>query len=106
MRVAQGLYERGYITYMRTDNVVLSDEAMQAAARAVTSEYGANYLNAAPKQYSSKVKNAQEAHEAIRPTTPFRTPDAGRPELNSQELAALPAGLAAHARLADGRRDR
>ena len=87
MRVAQGLYERGFITYMRTDNVVLSDEAMQAARAAVTSEYGANYLNAAPKQYSSKVKNAQEAHEAIRPTTPFRSPQQVRGELNSQELA-------------------
>jgi DNA topoisomerase I len=87
MRVAQGLYERGYIAYMRTDNVVLSDEAMQAARAAVTSEYGANYLNAAPRQYSSKVKNAQEAHEAIRPTTPFRSPQQVSSELNSQELA-------------------
>jgi DNA topoisomerase-1 len=87
MRVAQGLYERGFITYMRTDNVVLSDEAMQAARAAVTSEYGANYLNAGPKQYSSKVKNAQEAHEAIRPTTPFRSPQQVNAELNSQELA-------------------
>jgi DNA topoisomerase I len=87
MRVAQGLYERGYITYMRTDNVVLSDEAMQATRAAVTSEFGANYLNAAPKQYSSKVKNAQEAHEAIRPTTPFRSPQQVSSELNSQDLA-------------------
>jgi DNA topoisomerase I len=87
MRVAQGLYERGFITYMRTDNVVLSDEAMQATRAAVTSEYGANYLNAAPKQYSSKVKNAQEAHEAIRPTTPYRSPNHLSNELNSQDLA-------------------
>ncbi len=87
MRVAQGLYERGFITYMRTDNVVLSDEAMQATRAAVTSEYGANYLNAAPKQYSSKVKNAQEAHEAIRPTTPYRSPQQVSSELNSQDLA-------------------
>jgi DNA topoisomerase-1 len=87
MRVAQGLYERGYITYMRTDNVVLSDEAMQATRAAVTSEYGANYLSPSPKQYSSKVKNAQEAHEAIRPTTPYRTPQQLSSELNSQELA-------------------
>jgi DNA topoisomerase-1 len=87
MRIAQGLYERGYITYMRTDNVVLSDEAMQATRAAVTSEYGANYLNAAPKQFSSKVKNAQEAHEAIRPTTPYRSPQQLSNELNSQELA-------------------
>jgi DNA topoisomerase I len=87
MRVAQGLYERGFITYMRTDNVVLSDEAMRATRAAVTSEYGANYLSSAPKQYSSKVKNAQEAHEAIRPTTPFRPPAQVAAELNSQELA-------------------
>jgi DNA topoisomerase-1 len=87
MRVAQGLYERGFITYMRTDNVVLSDEAMQATRAAVTSEYGANYLNAAPKQFSSKIKNAQEAHEAIRPTTPYRSPAGLGSELNSQELA-------------------
>ncbi len=87
MRVAQGLYERGFITYMRTDNVVLSDEAMQATRAAVSSEYGANYLNKAPRQYSSKIKNAQEAHEAIRPTTPFRSPQSLGSELNSQELA-------------------
>ena len=87
MRVAQGLYERGYITYMRTDNVVLSDEAMQATRAAVTSQYGQQYLSPSPKQYSSKVKNAQEAHEAIRPTTPYRTPPQVSGELNSQELA-------------------
>ena len=87
MRVAQGLYERGFITYMRTDNVVLSDEAMQATRSAVTSEYGANHLSPSPKQYSSKVKNAQEAHEAIRPTTPYRSPQQVSADLNSQELA-------------------
>ncbi|HEY3486015.1 MAG TPA: type I DNA topoisomerase, partial [Ilumatobacteraceae bacterium] len=87
MRVAQGLYERGFITYMRTDNVTLSDEAMQAVRAAVTSEYGPQYLSPAPKQYASKVKNAQEAHEAIRPTTPLRSPAAVANELNSQELA-------------------
>jgi DNA topoisomerase-1 len=87
MRVAQGLYERGFITYMRTDNVTLSDEAMQATRSAIASEYGANYLNAKPKQYASKVKNAQEAHEAIRPTTPYRSPQQLGGELNSQDLA-------------------
>src|SRR6478735_8810492 len=87
MRVAQGLYERGFITYMRTDNVVLSDEAMQATRAAVTSQYGQQYLTPAPKQYSSKVKSAQEAHEAIRPTTPYRTPPQVSGELNSQDLA-------------------
>ena len=60
---------------------------LQATRAAVTSEYGANHLNAAPKQFSSKVKNAQEAHEAIRPTTPYRSPQSLGSELNSQELA-------------------
>jgi DNA topoisomerase-1 len=87
MRVAQGLYERGYITYMRTDNVVLSDEAMQATRAAVAQEHGSQFLSAQPKQYASKVKNAQEAHEAIRPTTPYRSPRQLEGELNSQDLA-------------------
>ena len=86
MRVAQGLYERGFITYMRTDDVVLSDEAMAATRDAVTREYGSKYLNAAPKQYKKKSKG-QDAHEAIRPTTPYRSPQAVSTELNSQELA-------------------
>ncbi|HEU4841179.1 MAG TPA: DNA topoisomerase, partial [Ilumatobacteraceae bacterium] len=87
MRVAQGLYERGYITYMRTDNVTLSDEAMQAVRGAVASEYGQQYLSPQPKQYASKVKNAQEAHEAIRPTTPLRAPQQLASELNNQDLS-------------------
>ncbi|MCL2396068.1 MAG: type I DNA topoisomerase, partial [Acidimicrobiaceae bacterium] len=75
MRVAQDLYESGYITYMRTDSTTLSQEAL-AAARAQASElYGAEYVPAAPRQYNKKVKNAQEAHEAIRPAgDTFRTP--------------------------------
>lgn len=85
MRVAQGLYERGFITYMRTDDVILSDEAMTATRDAVTQEYGSKYLNAAPKQYKKKSKG-QDAHEAIRPTTPYRSPDSVSTELNSQEL--------------------
>jgi DNA topoisomerase-1 len=87
MRVAQGLYERGFITYMRTDNVVLSEEAMTEIRRTVASTYGNDYLSNAPKQYSSKVKNAQEAHEAIRPTLPLRSPNAVAGELNRQDLA-------------------
>ena len=87
MRVAQGLYERGYITYMRTDAVVLSDDAMQAVRAQIATEYGAQFLSPQPKQYTSKVKNAQEAHEAIRPTTPLRSPQAVQTELNSQELS-------------------
>ena len=87
MRVAQGLYERGYITYMRTDSVTLSEEALAAVRAAIASEYGAPFLSPQPKQYDSKVKNAQEAHEAIRPTTPLRSPRALQGELNSQELS-------------------
>jgi DNA topoisomerase-1 len=87
MRVAQGLYERGYITYMRTDAVVLADDAMRAVRAAVASEYGAQFLSPQPKQYTSKVKNAQEAHEAIRPTTPLRSPQQLQSELNAQDLA-------------------
>ena len=87
MRLAQGLYERGYITYMRTDNVVLSDEALAAVRAEVQRSYGGNFLSPAPRQFSTKVKNAQEAHEAIRPTTPLRSPDSLSGELNGQELA-------------------
>jgi DNA topoisomerase-1 len=87
MRLAQGLYERGYITYMRTDNVVLSDEALAAVRAEVQRSYGGNFLSPAPRQFSTKVKNAQEAHEAIRPTTPLRSPDSLSAELNGQELA-------------------
>jgi DNA topoisomerase I len=87
MRIAQSLYERGHITYMRTDAVVLADDAMQAVRAAVAGEYGPQYLSPQPKQYTSKVKNAQEAHEAIRPTTPLRSPDQLRGELNAQDLS-------------------
>jgi DNA topoisomerase-1 len=87
MRVAQGLYERGYITYMRTDAVVLSDEALQAVRATITSEYGASFLSPSPRRYTSRVKNAQEAHEAIRPTTPLRSPQQVSSELNGHELA-------------------
>jgi DNA topoisomerase-1 len=87
MRLAQTLYEGGYITYMRTDNVVLSDEALAAVRSEVGRTYGAQYLSKAPKQYSGKVKNAQEAHEAIRPTTPLRSPDSVAGELDGAQLA-------------------
>ena len=87
MRLAQGLYERGYITYMRTDNVELSAEALTAVRAAVAAEYGPSFLSPQPKQYTSKIKNAQEAHEAIRPTTPLRSPQQVGGELNRQELA-------------------
>ena len=67
MRVAQKLYEQGLITYMRTDSPTLSQEAIEAARRSVESRYGAEYLSPKPRQFSAKVRNAQEAHEAIRP---------------------------------------
>ncbi len=86
MRLAQGLYERGYITYMRTDNVVLSEEALGAVRAEVSRSYGSQFLSSGPRQYSSKIKNAQEAHEAIRPTTPLRSPDSLSSELNGQEM--------------------
>jgi DNA topoisomerase I len=68
MQVAQRLYEDGYITYMRTDSVNLSNEALQAARRCVKDRYGNDYLSPEPRQYTNKQKNAQEAHEAIRPS--------------------------------------
>ncbi|HRE01974.1 MAG TPA: type I DNA topoisomerase, partial [Ilumatobacteraceae bacterium] len=86
MRVAQGLYERGFITYMRTDSVALSAEALTAVRAEVARTYGDTYLSGAPRQFTSKSRNAQEAHEAIRPTTPLRAPDQVAAELNSQEL--------------------
>jgi len=67
MRVAQKLYEQGFITYMRTDSTSLSSEAMTAARGAVESRYGKDFLSSEPREFSSKVRNAQEAHEAIRP---------------------------------------
>ncbi|MFE9836404.1 type I DNA topoisomerase [Streptomyces sp. NPDC005551] len=75
MQVAQKLYENGFITYMRTDSTTLSDTAVGAARAQVTQLYGADYLPAQPRTYAGKVKNAQEAHEAIRPSGDrFRTP--------------------------------
>ncbi|AVZ74448.1 type I DNA topoisomerase [Streptomyces lunaelactis] len=75
MQVAQKLYENGFITYMRTDSTTLSDTAVSAARAQVTQLYGANYLPEKPRVYAGKVKNAQEAHEAIRPSGDrFRTP--------------------------------
>ncbi|MBW4499828.1 MAG: type I DNA topoisomerase [Scytonema hyalinum WJT4-NPBG1] len=75
MRIAQNLYEQGYITYMRTDSVHLSDQAIVAARDSVEKLYGKNYLSPQPRQYTTKSKGAQEAHEAIRPAgSTFRTP--------------------------------
>lgn len=75
MRIAQSLYEQGYITYMRTDSVHLSEQAIAAARASVETLYGKPYLSPQPRQYTTKSKGAQEAHEAIRPAgSPFRTP--------------------------------
>ncbi|MEO1400033.1 MAG: type I DNA topoisomerase [Cyanobacteria bacterium J06635_1] len=75
MRTAQGLYEKGFITYMRTDSVHLSQQAVSAARSCVEQKYGKNYLSPKPRQYDTKTKGAQEAHEAIRPAgSTFRTP--------------------------------
>ncbi|HBE17622.1 MAG TPA: type I DNA topoisomerase [Cyanobacteria bacterium UBA11149] len=75
MRTAQSLYEQGYITYMRTDSVHLSDQAIAAARTCVEQMYGSQYLSPKPRQYTTKAKGAQEAHEAIRPAgNTFRTP--------------------------------
>ena len=75
MRTAQGLYEKGFITYMRTDSTSLSKQAIAAARSCVENKYGKDYLSAKPRQFSTKSKGAQEAHEAIRPSGEvFRTP--------------------------------
>src|SRR5262249_20463509 len=75
MRIAQRLYENGYITYMRTDSTTLSESALAAARTQATELYGAEYVPDQPRQYDRKVKNAQEAHEAIRPAgDSFRLP--------------------------------
>jgi DNA topoisomerase-1 len=86
MQVAQKLYERGFITYMRTDSVALSDQAITAARTLVQGLYGREYLPDEPRRYANKVANAQEAHEAIRPAgSVFRTPD--QTGLEDNELA-------------------
>ena len=87
MSVAQRLYENGYITYMRTDSVTLSQTAISAARKQAAELYGANYVPDAPRTYASKVKNAQEAHEAIRPAgDSFRTPaQVAKDRLSSDE---------------------
>ncbi len=87
MRLAQGLYEQGYITYMRTDSTNLSETALNAARAQVKELYGADYLPAQPRTYAKKSKNAQEAHEAIRPAGEvFRTPKELEGELGGAQL--------------------
>jgi DNA topoisomerase-1 len=88
MRVAQGLYENGYITYMRTDSVNLSEQAINAAKKQARELFGPEYVDAATRTYPNKSKNAQEAHEAIRPAgDTFRTPGEVAKELSGDEFA-------------------
>ncbi|HEY2725170.1 MAG TPA: type I DNA topoisomerase [Pseudonocardiaceae bacterium] len=87
MRTAQRLYENGYITYMRTDSTTLSETAIAAARAQARELYGDRFLHDGPRQYTRKVKNAQEAHEAIRPSgETFRTPGAVANELDRDEF--------------------
>jgi DNA topoisomerase-1 len=87
MRTAQRLYENGYITYMRTDSTNLSDTALTAARSQARQLYGDAYVPAEPRIYTRKVKNAQEAHEAIRPAgDTFRTPGEVAGQLSSEEF--------------------
>ena len=87
MRTAQGLYERGFITYMRTDSVTLADEALDAVRGQIRRDFGDEFLPGTARRYANKVKNAQEAHEAIRPTLPLRSPDSVAKELSGPDLA-------------------
>jgi DNA topoisomerase I len=88
MRIAQRLYENGYITYMRTDSTTLAESALTAARDQARELYGAEYVPDAPRRYDRKVKNAQEAHEAIRPAGDrFRTPQQVKGELSRDEFA-------------------
>ncbi|MFI7577437.1 type I DNA topoisomerase [Micromonospora sp. NPDC049497] len=87
MRTAQRLYENGYITYMRTDSVNLSETAIAAARRQIVELYGERSVPPEPRRYTGKVKNAQEAHEAIRPAGDnFRTPGEVAKELSAEEF--------------------
>ena len=87
MSIAQGLYEDGYITYMRTDSTTLSQTAIDAARKVIERSFGREYLTDAPRTYAKKAKNAQEAHEAIRPAgDEWRSPDQLRSELRGDQL--------------------
>ena len=85
MSIAQGLYERGFITYMRTDSVTLSDDAISEIRSYVQRDYGKQFTPDAPRKHFTKVKNAQEAHEAIRPALPLRSPEQLGSELRGQD---------------------
>ncbi|MCY4630493.1 MAG: type I DNA topoisomerase, partial [bacterium] len=86
MQVAQSLYEQGFITYMRTDSVTLADVALKAARAEAARRYGDEFVPAAPRRYAGKVRNAQEAHEAIRPAgDTFAAPESLGPRLSPME---------------------
>jgi len=85
MMLAQQLYEAGYISYMRTDSVNLSQDSLTAAKTFIDSSYGKNYSLNEPRRFKNKAKGAQEAHEAIRPTTPSRTPDSMKDNLDAKQ---------------------
>ncbi len=95
MQVAQRLYEGvniggdtvGLITYMRTDGIQMAGEAIAATRNAILKSFGEPYLPSSPRQYTSKAKNAQEAHEAIRPTDPLRLPQSVRRALDPDQFA-------------------
>ena len=88
MRVAQGLYERGFITYMRTDSTTLSQTALDAARSQARELYGPEYVSEVPRRFEKKSKNAQEAHEAIRPAGDvFKTPAEVAGELTGDDFA-------------------
>ncbi|WP_424930926.1 type I DNA topoisomerase [Amaricoccus macauensis] len=90
MSTAQRLYEAGFITYMRTDGIDMAPEAVMAARDAIKARYGENYLPKSPRMYKNKAKNAQEAHECIRPTDMNRAPgDIGRLEPDQYKLYEL-----------------
>ncbi len=86
MRTAQRLYENGHITYMRTDSVTLSNEAITRARAVASKLYGKDHLSPEPRRYKTKVKNAQEAHEAIRPSSEFHRPEELRSSIGGNEL--------------------
>ncbi len=89
MQVAQRLYEAGYITYMRTDGIDMAPEAVTGAREAITARYGTNYVPEKPRLYKNKAKNAQEAHECIRPTEMNRGPDEIDVEAEQRKLYDL-----------------
>jgi len=85
MQIAQQLYENGFITYMRTDSTTLSEQALTAARNFIGKDYGPNFLHPTPRLYATKVKNAQEAHEAIRPAgEAFTSPEVVRHQLGDE----------------------